>query len=197
MQICIFEIFTNCINQSIGTSNFLNCLKMANITPVFKKDDPFVDGSSHVEGFCKISALETLNFTKIIQCFVLRSLEFVCGRFFLGEDRTLVWVVDLHGFYMFSLDVWNISFFGRAAMSILPLCVFFCDTLLVGYWPALIPKVSFSLSGNPRNLLFSINLEKHFCWSVNYNLVFISRRSLESSPYIIVKFIAIIFSYQF
>ena len=76
-------------------------------------------------------------------------------------------------------------------------CVFFCDTLLVGYWPALIPKVSFSLSGNPRSLLFSINLEKHFCWSVNYNLVFISRRSLESSPYIIVEFIAIIFSYQF
>lgn len=131
LQICIFEIFTNCINQSIGTSNFLNCLKMANITPVFKKDDPFVDGSSHVEGFCKISALETLNFTKIIHCFVLRSLEFVCGRFFLGEDRTLVWVVDLHGFYMFSLDVWNISFFGRAAMAILPLCVCF---FVILYW---------------------------------------------------------------
>ena len=42
----------------------------------------FVDGSSHLEVFCKISALETLNFTRIIQCFMLKSLEFAFERFF-------------------------------------------------------------------------------------------------------------------
>lgn len=35
-----FEILTNCINQSINTSYFPDCLKTANITPVFKKDEP-------------------------------------------------------------------------------------------------------------------------------------------------------------
>ena len=49
----------------------------------------FVDGSSHLEVFCKISALEILNFTRIIQYFVLRSLEFVFERFFGG--RTGIW----------------------------------------------------------------------------------------------------------
>ena len=34
-----FEILTNCINQSIDTY-FPDCLKTANITPVFKKDEP-------------------------------------------------------------------------------------------------------------------------------------------------------------
>lgn len=37
---CIFDIFKNCINQSNETYNFPDCLKAANITPIFKKDDP-------------------------------------------------------------------------------------------------------------------------------------------------------------
>ena len=37
---CIFDILKNCINQSIETSNFPDCLKTDNITSVFKKDDP-------------------------------------------------------------------------------------------------------------------------------------------------------------
>ena len=36
----IFDILENCINQSIETSNFLDYLKMANITAVFNKGDP-------------------------------------------------------------------------------------------------------------------------------------------------------------
>ena len=51
----------------------------------FKVHLIFVDGSSHPEMFCKISALEIVNITRIIQCFVLRSLEFVCERFFGGR----------------------------------------------------------------------------------------------------------------
>ena len=37
---CIFDISKNCINQSIETSNFPDCLKTLNITPGFKMDDP-------------------------------------------------------------------------------------------------------------------------------------------------------------
>ena len=37
---CIFDILKNCINQSIETYNFSDRLKTANITPLFKKDDP-------------------------------------------------------------------------------------------------------------------------------------------------------------
>ena len=33
------EILTNCNNQSVDTSNFPDCLKKANITQAFKKDD--------------------------------------------------------------------------------------------------------------------------------------------------------------
>ena len=43
-----------------------------------------MDGSSHPEVFYNIDALEVLKFTRIILCFVLRSLEFVCERFFWG-----------------------------------------------------------------------------------------------------------------
>ena len=35
-----FEILTNCINKSIETGYFPDSLKEANITPIFKKDDP-------------------------------------------------------------------------------------------------------------------------------------------------------------
>ena len=35
-----FETLTNCINKSIETGYFPNSLKEANITPIFKKDDP-------------------------------------------------------------------------------------------------------------------------------------------------------------
>ena len=35
-----FETLTNCINKSIETGCFLDSLKEANITPIFKKDDP-------------------------------------------------------------------------------------------------------------------------------------------------------------
>ena len=37
---CIFDILKNCIIQTIETSNFTDCLKTANITPVFKKYVP-------------------------------------------------------------------------------------------------------------------------------------------------------------
>ena len=36
-----FGILTNCINKSIETDCFPDSLKAANITPIFKKDDPF------------------------------------------------------------------------------------------------------------------------------------------------------------
>ena len=37
---CIFDILKNCINKSTETPNFPDCLKTANIKPVFKKDSP-------------------------------------------------------------------------------------------------------------------------------------------------------------
>ena len=36
----IFETLTNCKNKSIETGYFPDSLKEANITPIFKKDDP-------------------------------------------------------------------------------------------------------------------------------------------------------------
>ena len=35
-----FDIITACINKAIETANFPDSLKMANVTPVFKKEDP-------------------------------------------------------------------------------------------------------------------------------------------------------------
>ena len=35
-----FDIITACINKAIETGNFPDSLKMANVTPVFKKEDP-------------------------------------------------------------------------------------------------------------------------------------------------------------
>ena len=35
-----FEALINCINKSIETGYFPDSLKEANITPIFKKDDP-------------------------------------------------------------------------------------------------------------------------------------------------------------
>ena len=37
---CIFDILKNCMNQSVETSNFPDCLKTANITLISKKNDP-------------------------------------------------------------------------------------------------------------------------------------------------------------
>ena len=128
-----------------------------------------MEGSSHPEVFCKISAPEIFNFTRIIQCFVLRSKEFVCESFFWGgggDDRTMVWIVGLRGsLYMFSLDFRNILFSEELSWLFLLLLLlflflflfffggggrgegagFFCDTLLVWCWPALIPNYSLSL----------------------------------------------------
>ena len=79
-----------------------------------------MDGSSHPEVFCKIGVFEIPNFTRIIQCFMFRSLKFVYGRFFflgrggrggrgVGQDSGLSsgssWL-----FYMLSLDFRNILF---------------------------------------------------------------------------------------
>ena len=89
-----------------------------------------VDGSSHPMVFCKISALEILNFTRTIQCFQLKSLEFIFERFFLGEDRTLICVADLRGFFMFSLDFRNILCLEELPWLFFH-CVYFCDTLSV------------------------------------------------------------------
>ena len=35
-----FEILTQCINKSFTNGEFLDCLKQANVSPIFKKDDP-------------------------------------------------------------------------------------------------------------------------------------------------------------
>ena len=41
-----FDIITACINKAIETGNFPDSIKMANVTPVFKKEDP-LDKSNH------------------------------------------------------------------------------------------------------------------------------------------------------
>ena len=88
----------------------------------------FVDGSSHPEVFCKISAIEILNFTRTIQYFELRSLEFVFKRLFFG-GKTGLWS-DLPGFfYMFSLDFRNILFLEELSWLFCH-CVFF----VILYW---------------------------------------------------------------
>ena len=35
-----FEILTQCINKSFTSGEFSDCLKQANVSPIFKKDDP-------------------------------------------------------------------------------------------------------------------------------------------------------------
>ena len=35
-----FEILTQCVNKSFATGEFPDCLKQANVSPIFKKDDP-------------------------------------------------------------------------------------------------------------------------------------------------------------
>ena len=42
-QLCrgfTFEILTQCINKSFASGEFPDCLKQANVLPIFKKDDP-------------------------------------------------------------------------------------------------------------------------------------------------------------
>ena len=35
-----FEILTQCMNKSFTSGEFPDCLKQANVSPIFKKDDP-------------------------------------------------------------------------------------------------------------------------------------------------------------
>ena len=35
-----FEILTQCVNKSFAKGEFPDCLKQANISPIFNKDDP-------------------------------------------------------------------------------------------------------------------------------------------------------------
>ena len=35
-----FEILTQCVNKSFASGEFPDCLKQANVSPIFKKDDP-------------------------------------------------------------------------------------------------------------------------------------------------------------
>ena len=40
-----FSVLTDCINKSFETGTFPNCLKEANVTPIFKKDDSLNKGN--------------------------------------------------------------------------------------------------------------------------------------------------------
>ena len=62
--------------------------------------------------------------------FRVEILRIYFRKIFLGEDRTLVCVGDLRGFFMFSLDFRNILFLEE--LHDCSVVVFFCDTLSVG-----------------------------------------------------------------
>ena len=51
-----FEILTQCINKSFTSGKFLDCLKQANVSPIFKKDD-----SSDKENYRPVSVLPLLS----------------------------------------------------------------------------------------------------------------------------------------
>ena len=70
---CIFDILKNCINQSIETSNFPDCLKMANITPFFKNDS-----SLDKLSFRSVSILPLLS--KVYETFVYNQLYEFTGN---------------------------------------------------------------------------------------------------------------------
>ena len=59
----IFSVLIDCINKSFETGTFADCLKKANVTPIFKKDDPF-----DKENFLPLSILPLLSrvFEKLI-----------------------------------------------------------------------------------------------------------------------------------
>ena len=42
-----FSVLADCINKSFKTRIFPDCLKEANVTPIFKKDDPLEKKSYH------------------------------------------------------------------------------------------------------------------------------------------------------
>ena len=47
-----FEVLTRCINKSFTSGEFPDCLKQANVSPIFKKDDPL-----HKENYRPVSIL--------------------------------------------------------------------------------------------------------------------------------------------
>ena len=51
-----FEILTQCINKSFTSREFSDCLKQANVSPIFKKDDPL-----HKENYRPVSILPLLS----------------------------------------------------------------------------------------------------------------------------------------
>ena len=51
-----FEILTQCINKSFTSGEFSDCLKQANVSPIFKKDDPL-----HKENYRPVSILPLLS----------------------------------------------------------------------------------------------------------------------------------------
>ena len=103
----------------------------------------FVDGSSHLEVFWKKSTAQILTFSRIIQFFVLKSYCFV---FFGGKEeggrggwggwwgthKAMIWVVGRLRSYFYVFLAFCDDYF-------------FCDTLSIGCWPALIPNFSLSL----------------------------------------------------
>ena len=51
-----FEILTHCINKFFTSGEFSDCLKQANVSPIFKKDDPL-----HKENYRPVSILPLLS----------------------------------------------------------------------------------------------------------------------------------------
>ena len=50
-----FDVFTNSINKSVETGYFPDSLKLANVTPVFKKEDPFDKSNYRPVSMCVVS----------------------------------------------------------------------------------------------------------------------------------------------
>ena len=54
-----FEILTQRVNKSFGSGEFPDCLKQANVSPIFKKDDPLDKENYRPE--CILPLLQKVN----------------------------------------------------------------------------------------------------------------------------------------
>ena len=77
----VFDILKNCINQSIETPNFPDCLKTANITPVFKKNDPLDKLNYRAVGILPLlsKVYEKLLYTQLYEFAENTSNSIICG----------------------------------------------------------------------------------------------------------------------
>ena len=92
----------------------------------------------------------------------------MCKRFLLGDDRVVVWVVDLCNFFICFLWILGTFYFGKSCHGCFVIVLFFAilyglDVDLLWY---LLLFLAYVWEPGKSNIFY--NHQKHFCWSVNY-----------------------------